>query len=210
MKTPDTKVSRPRGRPRSFDREVALERAMELFWRQGYEATSISDLTAVMGITPPSLYTAFGDKERLFLEAVERYRCGRGEASGNVLDDEKTARRAVARLLEAVAIEATSPDTPPGCMLITAAANCSASSAHLQAALAEHRAETLTRLRARIERGIRDGELPVKTDANALARFYATVVQGMTIQAWDGVTLEELLAVGAAAMNAWPKRTRSA
>src|SRR5687768_4018099 len=98
MKSPSGKVLRPRGRPRSFDRDAALERAMELFWRQGYESTSISDLTAAMGITPPSLYAAFGDKERLFLEAVERYRCWRGGESRSALDDEKSARAAVARL----------------------------------------------------------------------------------------------------------------
>jgi TetR/AcrR family transcriptional regulator, copper-responsive repressor len=207
MKSPSGKVLRPRGRPRSFDREAALERAMELFWRQGYETTSISDLTAAMGITPPSLYAAFGDKERLFLEAVERYRCRRGGAG--VFDDEATARGAVARLLEAVATEATSPDTPPGCMLITAAVNCSAESAHLQGALAEHRAATLTKLRERIGRGVEEGELPADTDADALARFYATVIQGMTIQARDGVSREDLLAVGAAAMAAWPAARRA-
>jgi AcrR family transcriptional regulator len=183
---------------------------MEVFWRQGYEATTISDLTAAMGITPPSLYSAFGDKERLFLEAVERYRCSRGEFAGDALDEEKTARAAVARLLETVATEATCPDTPRGCMLITAAANCSAASAHLQTALADYRAAMLAKLKARIERAIAGRELPPDTDAEALARFYATVIQGMTIQARDGVSCEDLLAVGEAAMSAWPKRKRSA
>jgi AcrR family transcriptional regulator len=209
MKTAIGKVLRPRGRPRSFDRDAALERAMEIFWRQGYEATSISDLTAAMGITPPSLYSAFGDKERLFLEAVERYRRTRRAAAANAIDDEKTAKAAVGRVLKETAIDATCPETPRGCMLITAATNCTAASAHLQEALAEYRAAIHEKLKARIERGIEDGDVPPDADADALARFYATVIQGMTIQARDGVSREELLAVAASAMSAWPKRKRS-
>src|ERR1700674_5103645 len=79
MKKEDAKPRRPRGRPRSFDREAALERAMEVFWRQGFEGSSLHDLTEAMGINPPSLYAAFGDKEHLFLEAVERYQAKRGD-----------------------------------------------------------------------------------------------------------------------------------
>jgi AcrR family transcriptional regulator len=176
---------------------------MQLFWRQGYEATSISDLTAAMGINPPSLYAAFGDKERLFLEAVERYQSAQS-GSMCVFEVEPTARAAMAKLLESVAIDATRPDTPPGCMVITAATNCSASAAHIQAALADYRAKTVTNIQTRLDRAIEEGELPAATDTASLARFYATVIQGMTIQARDGVTREELLAVGAAAMNAWP------
>ena len=100
MEMSHERPAKQRGRPRSFDRDAALERAMEVFWRQGYEATSINDLTAAMGINPPSLYAAFGDKERLFLEAVERYRCGHAAAGDAVLERETTARGAVARLLE--------------------------------------------------------------------------------------------------------------
>ena len=94
---------------------------MELFWRQGYESTSISDLTSAMGITAPSLYAAFGDKERLYLEAVERYKSGLGD-SGSILAGEATARGAIERLLEASAIELTNTkDHPPGCMVVASA-----------------------------------------------------------------------------------------
>jgi AcrR family transcriptional regulator len=179
---------------------------MQLFWRRGYEATSISDLTAAMGINPPSLYSAFGDKERLFLEAVERYQSAHAGSMTCVFETEVSARNAIAHLLESVATDATRPDTPPGCMVITAATNCSASAAHIQAALADYRAKTVTNIRARLDRAVAEGELSATTDTASLARFYATVIQGMTIQARDGVTREELLAVGAAAMQAWPAR----
>src|SRR4051812_42357533 len=110
--------SRARGRPRSFDRDAALQRAMEVFWRHGYEATSLADLTAAMGINPPSLYAAFGDKKRLFLEAIERYRCASGAA--RCFAQEPTARDGMRRLLAELAVEATRPGRPAGCMIVLA------------------------------------------------------------------------------------------
>ena len=177
---------------------------MEFFWRQGYESTSISDLTSAMGITAPSLYAAFGNKERLYLEAVERYRTGLGD-SGSILAGEATARGAIERLLEASAIELTNTkDHPPGCMVVASAINGSPQSEHLQAALRDCRLEAEARIAAKIKRGVRDGELPPGTNAAALGKFYMTVMQGMTIQARDGATQKELLAVARAAMLQWP------
>src|ERR1700688_3019529 len=202
---PLKKPRKARGRPRAFDRDAALHRAMELFWRQGYESTSISDLTSAMKITAPSLYAAFGDKERLYLEAVERYKSGLGD-SGSILAGEATARGAIKRLLEGSAIELTNTrDHPPGCMVVASAINGSPESAHLQAALRGCRVEAEARIRAKIKRGVKDGELPPGTDAAALAKFYMTVMQGMTIQARDGATQKELLAVARAAMLQWPE-----
>jgi AcrR family transcriptional regulator len=178
---------------------------MELFWRQGYESTSINDLTSAMEITAPSLYAAFGDKEHLYLEAVERYKSDLGN-SGRVLAAEATARAAIERLLEASAIELTNTkDHPPGCMVVASAINGSPESAHLQAALRGCRVEAEARIRAKIKRGVKDGALPSGTDAAALAKFYMTVMQGMTIQARDGATQKELLAVARAAMLQWPE-----
>jgi AcrR family transcriptional regulator len=178
---------------------------MELFWRQGYESTSISDLTSAMGITAPSLYAAFGDKERLYLEAVERYKSDLGN-SGRILAGEATARGAVERLLEASAIELTNTkDHPPGCMVVASAINGSPQSAHLQDALRGCRLEAEARITAKIKRGVRDGELPLRTNAAALGKFYMTVMQGMTIQARDGATQKDLLAVARAAMLHWPE-----
>lgn len=194
---------RARGRPRCFDREEALERAMQVFWRHGYEATSLSDLTAAMDINPPSLYAAFGSKERLFLEAVERYRSGPGD-SESILAAAPTARLAIERLLESSASELVRRSHPPGCMLVISAMSCSRASARVAAALAKHRANAENRIRARIQRGVRDGELSADTDAAALARFYMAVIEGMSIQARDGATRQRLLETAATAMRAWP------
>ena len=195
--------TKARGRPRVFDRDAALRRGMELFWRQGYESTSINDLTSAMGITAPSLYAAFGDKESLYLESVERYKSGLGN-SGRILDGEATARAAIERLLEASAIELTNRrDHPPGCMVVASAINGSPASAHLQAALRGCRVEAEARITAKIQRGVRNGELPPRTMLPP-GKFYMTVMQGMTIQARDGATQKELLAVARAAMLQWP------
>ena len=178
---------------------------MQVFWQQGYESTSISDLTKAMNIKPPSLYAAFGDKERLFLAAVERYGCKVGESPATILKEASTARAAVERLLEKAASEFTDKSHPPGCMVITAATNCSAGSAHVQTALASLRKVTEMNIKARIERGIADRELAPGTDAGALAKFFTTVLEGMSIQARDGASRKSLLATAATAMRAWPR-----
>jgi TetR/AcrR family transcriptional regulator, copper-responsive repressor len=195
---------RPRGRPRSFDRGQALERAMHLFWRKGYEATSVSDLTRAMRINPPSLYAAFGDKERLYLEALELYLHRRLELVAQWFDQEPTAQAAVRRLLAEAARELSRPGAPRGSMLFLSATQCSA--AALQPELAALRASVRSILKARIGRGVREGELPRGTDSGALTDFYSAVLQGMSSQAHDGATRKRLLATGEAAMRAWPQR----
>jgi TetR/AcrR family transcriptional regulator, copper-responsive repressor len=196
--------AKPRGRPLSFDRDAALERAMHVFWERGYEAASIADLTAAMGITPPSLYTAYGDKEKLFLEAIERYGKGPGSYVQRALDEEPTARRAIQRILEEAAEELTEACHPLGCMMVMATTNCSVAAEHIQTALVNRRALGVAMMQARIQRGLDEGELPAATDANALANFYATVYQGMSMQAKDGATRESLLASVEMAMRSWP------
>jgi AcrR family transcriptional regulator len=205
MKPDEAKVPKARGRPRGFDRDQALERAMELFWRQGYESTSVSDLTRAMGINPPSLYATFGDKERLFLEAVERYGCKARQSPESILQDAPNARAAVDRLLQSAAREFTDTSRPPGCMVVSAATNCSAASLRVQEALAARRRTAEARIRKCLERGMKAGELPPRTDCGALAKFYATVLEGMSIQARDGASRRSLLATAAAAMRAWPE-----
>jgi AcrR family transcriptional regulator len=194
--------SKPRGRPRSFDRDQALERAMHVFWRQGYEATSVSDLTHAMGINPPSLYAAFGDKGHLYLEALELYRQRRLESVARWFGEEPTARAAVRRLLTEAARELVRAEAPRGSMLVLSMTQCSAAS--LQPALAERRGSARAILKARIDRGIREGELPRGTDSNALTDFYSAVLQGMSLQAHDGASRKRLLATAETAMRAWP------
>ncbi len=195
---------KPRGRPLSFDRDAALETAMHVFWERGYEAASIADLTAAMGITPPSLYTAFGDKEQLFLEAIERYALGYGSAGARALVEEPTARGAIERWLLAAANELTQPCHPKGCMVVMAATNCSAAAERVQDALLRRRTEAIASVGRRIQGGIDSGELPAGTDAGDLANFYATIYQGMSMQAKDGATHASLLATVRTAMRSWP------
>ena len=177
---------------------------MHVFWEHGYEAASISDLTAAMGISPPSLYTAFGDKAQLFLEAIERYGKGPGGFGQRALDEEPTARRAVHRLLNEAADELTRDCHPLGCMMVMATTNCSVAAEHIQTALVKRRALGVAMMQARIQRGIDEGELPAATDAGTLANFYATVYQGMSMQAKDGATRASLVASVEMAMRSWP------
>lgn len=202
--TAPAKAAKPRGRPLSFDRDVALENAMHVFWEHGYEAASIADLTAAMGITPPSLYTAFGDKERLFLAAIERYGNGPGGFGARALAEEPTAYQAIDRLLNEAAAELTRPCHPLGCMMVMATTNCSVAAEHVKNALVKRRALGVAGMQQRLQRGIDEGELPADTDAGALANFYATIYQGMSMQAKDGASEDSLLATVTTAMRAWP------
>jgi AcrR family transcriptional regulator len=189
-------------RPRSFDRERALDRAVEQFWRHGYEATSIAALTEAMGINPPSLYAAFGDKRKLFTEAVERYQQTYGAPAVRALAEEPTARAAIERVLREAAADYTDPAHPWGCMIISAAVNCG--SPDVEAELRDGREATKATIRARIQADVDEGRLPAETDAEALATFYASVIQGMSTQARDGIGRERLEQVAAQAMLAWP------
>jgi AcrR family transcriptional regulator len=197
-----------RGRPRSFDREAALERAMLLFWEHGYEATSLSQLTAAMGISPPSLYAAFGDKQALFLQAVDRYVTRGGADTQSLMGDAKTAREGVAHFLEASAQRLVSPHFPRGCMVVLAAASCSEEAAPVQHKLAACRAAWEKTLRQRIEQGIAEGDVPASASPAALASFYMAVVQGMSLHAKDGATRKRLQEIAETALQAWPTSTR--
>lgn len=195
------------GRPLSFDREAALEQAMLTFWRHGYETTSIVDLTTAMGITAPSLYTAFGDKKRLFLEAAHRY-AGDPEAMARAIDDAPTAYDAARRMLIAAATVYTGDTTPKGCLLASATASGSAASADVQRAIADIRQRTAAQLRARIERDISAEVLPPGTDAAALAGMVMAVIHGMSVLARDGTLRPALLTIVKHTMQAWPTRSR--
>lgn len=193
---------RKSGRPLSFDRDAALNEAMLLFWRHGYETTSISDLTEAMGITAPSLYTAFGDKKRLFLEAARRY-AGDPEAVGKAIDEAPTAYDAARSMLHAAVVTFTGQTTPPGCLLASATASGSAGSAEVQAIVAAYRQRNRNRLHARIERDVASGLLPEDTDAAALAGLVVTVILGLSALARDGVQRDTLSRIADASLVAW-------
>jgi AcrR family transcriptional regulator len=179
------------GRPRSFDRDAALELAMEAFWRDGYDGTSVATLTRRIGISPPSLYAAFGDKRQLFDEAAQVY-VRHFRAVLEECLDAPTARESVARVLERVAISHTEPGMPPGCLVFG------------EPLLAAERARTRDVIAARIARGRDAGEVPGQASPQELAAFIAVMLVGMSARARDGATRHELLAVAATAMNAWP------
>ena len=194
----------PRGRTRAFDRDEALDRAVAVFWEHGYDATSIALLTEAMGIGAPSLYAAFGDKRALFDEALDRYLRTYGAFTARALAEEPTAREAVERLLREAAAAYTGAGHPPGCLLITAATNCTPGSAGVKARLRDLRAQGHLALEQKIAAAVQAGELPAGTDARALATFCAATLQGMCAQARDGATRSDLAAIAAAALRAWP------
>ncbi|WP_436626235.1 TetR/AcrR family transcriptional regulator [Sorangium sp. So ce136] len=197
-----------RGRPRSFDRAAALRRAMEVFWERGYEGTSLSDLTAAMGINSPSLYAAFGCKESLFREAVSLYNQVEGAAVARAMREAPTARGAVEAMLRGNAEAYVSPGKPSGCMIVLAATLGTQESEAVRCHLAEVRRGAVVELQRRLDRGVVEGDLPAGTDTAALAAFYTTVLQGLSIQARDGASREALLAVVDCAMAAWDALAR--
>lgn len=200
-------TARPSGRPRAFDRDEALATATRLFWENGYEATSIGDLTRAMGIKPPSLYAAFGDKRRLFEEAVEAYgRSPYGVFMGQALAQEPTARGAFARILREAAEIYTDPAHPRGCLTICAATNVTPQNAEVERYLRELRNRNLTVFAARLARAVDDGELPRDADPAALAGWFALVIQGMSQRSRDGAGAAELHASARLALRAvWPE-----
>lgn len=207
MNKPESQVSARRGRPLSFDRDAALGRAMRLFWAHGYEATSIADLTAAMGITPPSLYAAYGDKKRLFLAAVDLYRAGTGAgavASDQMIDAAPTAADAARQMLDGSAVHFTGTDTPPGCLLATGAISCSAAADDVQTAVASIRLGVEARLRDKILADIASGIIPQDIDAEILAAYIMAMIQGMSTLARDGASRQKLQTLASAVMRGWP------
>lgn len=194
-----------RGRPRGFDRAKALEAATQAFWQHGFEATSIADLTRAMGIGAPSLYAAFGDKKSLFREVVASYQRTHGAFASVALDSEPNAYAGVTRMLKLAASAYTDSAHPRGCLVISAAINCT--SADIEALLRTERNANVADLERRIRADISASTLPPGTDARALAVFTAATIQGMSHQARDGATREDLEKVAATAMLAWPRPT---
>jgi AcrR family transcriptional regulator len=198
-----TRNARSRGRPRSFDRATALEKALMAFWEHGYEATSVSDLTRVMDIGAPSLYAAFGDKRSLFEEVVQEYGTRYGSFGDRALAEEPTARAGIERLLREAAAEYTAPGRPHGCLVIHAAANCS--TAEVEESLRERRNANIAAIERRIGADVAAGVLPPDTDAAALARYAGAMIQGMSQQARDGASRAELEALAEIALTVWPR-----
>lgn len=180
------------GRPRTFDRETALILAMERFWRDGYDATTVSKLTSEMGITPPSLYAAFGDKDQLFDAAASCYFESVSAGAALALDS-PTAWEGITRMLWMTAAAHTDAETPPGCFMLS------------EPRLADRRALLRQQIATRIEQGIAEGDVPQQTSSAEIADFVMAVVGGMSTRARDGGTRAEVEAIVKLAVAALPR-----
>ncbi|WP_223881565.1 TetR/AcrR family transcriptional regulator [Affinibrenneria salicis] len=184
-----------RGRPRSFDRDTALQRAMDIFWAKGYEAAQLSELMAAIGINPPSFYAAFGSKEALYREALDLYLSTAGSASMKALAETGNIRDVIKAMLLASLDTALSSPSSGGCLVSLGLVNCQAQNASLRDHMRELRRSTLRLIRQRLERAIADGELPTDTDTDRLATYFAAIIQGISLQAQDGAGRETLLGI---------------
>ncbi|MBN9587007.1 MAG: TetR/AcrR family transcriptional regulator [Afipia sp.] len=191
------------GRPREFDLDQALEDALMVFWEKGYEGTSMADLTEAMGITKPSLYAAFGNKEELFRKAFDRYVNGPAGYAKEALK-QPTARAVVESLLYGEVDAVTDPECPAGCLSINGALTCGQAAESIKEELRTRRAEWENDLRLRLERAKAEGDLPASADAAVLARYLATMSQGIAVQAVGGATRPELKKVVAMVLATWP------
>ncbi|RYD84074.1 MAG: TetR/AcrR family transcriptional regulator, partial [Verrucomicrobiaceae bacterium] len=187
---PQKEPSRP-GRPRAFDECAALEKAMHVFWRKGYDATSISDLTEAMQINPPSLYSAFGNKESLFLRVLERY----GEGPASFVREAlaaPTVREVAEKRLYGLVDSLCDTKRPPGCLAVQATAKCGDASSPMGQKLNEFCCGSHQAFVARFTRAKAEGDLPEDANPVALSRYINAVAQGISLQAVSGATREEL------------------
>lgn len=189
------------GRPREFDADVALDQAMEVFWRHGYEGATIAQLTEAMGINPPSLYACFGNKEGLLKAALNRYTKLRGVWMDGVVAA-PTARDVAERMLMGIAEKQTDPANPPGCLLVQGGIACGSGSENVPFELAARRAENEDQLRDRFVRAKAEGDLKPTSDPAALARYVSAVSVGMGVMASSGSDREALRQVAAVAVQA--------
>lgn len=167
---------------------------MLAFWRRGYEGTSMADLVQALGIASARIYAAFGSKQDLFREAVQRYEAGDGGFADRAMAQEPHVRDALARVLRDAVATYTDDAHPLGCMVVTAATNCAEENEAVAAWLAEHRRQRTQSLIDRLQRALDEGELRAGTDVQALGDFYATQLHGISVQARDGVPRQRLLA----------------
>ena len=197
-----------RGRPRTFDPDAALRTALDLFWERGYEGTSLNDLAQAMGIASASIYACFGSKEHLFRKVMALYGATSGEPPRRALREQPAARAAIHAMLRATADEITRADTPHGCMLILAAPTGAVENHAVREFLADRRRDMLSTIKDRLARGVTDGDVTAPpASLDAIARYYTTVVQGLSVQARDGADRAELEAVISCAMAAWDTLT---
>ncbi|MFW0791296.1 TetR/AcrR family transcriptional regulator [Gordonia sp. CPCC 205333] len=194
-----------RGRPRAFDRDIALDQAIRLFWRKGYEATSVRDLSDELGIGQPSLYNAFGGKRALFDEAVGVYDSEYGGFIVAALTEEPTAREAIRRILSEAPGRYTRRGLPRGCLV--AYGDAGTDDPEVRAALTKMREGNTTALRRKCDSDVDAGRLPADTDTAAVAGYVMAILNGLAQRARDGATRRELDGIARVAAEAVPTFT---
>jgi len=197
------KTSATRGRPRTFDAEKALDRALKVFWEKGYEAASLPDLTRAMGINRPSLYAAFGNKESLFCKALNRY----AEQNASYIQkalNAPTAREVARQILRGAIDRSTRPGAPRGCLAVRGTLACPDAGPAIQKTLRAQRAAGEAALTARFQRAIDEGDLPRSASPADLTRYLTTILQGLSIQSSAGATRRDLLGIAETALHAFP------
>lgn len=197
------KTAKPRGRPPAFCQEQALEKALHVFWRRGYEGASMAELTEALGMNKPSIYAAFGNKEELFRKALARYQQGAVAYVKEALQA-ATAREVVEKLLRQSVELLTNPQNPRGCMVVQGALSCGEGASPIQQELIACRRAFEAGLARRFELARTAGDLPQDSDCLALAKYVATVHQGLSVQATGGATREQLGRVVDLVLKSWP------
>ncbi|MBT2116580.1 TetR/AcrR family transcriptional regulator [Dyella sp. LX-66] len=196
-----TTATKERGRPRKFDRDQVLRLAMEVFLDRGYDGASVGDLTTAMGINAPSLYAAFGCKEALFREALDLYVTSAGPRTRDELHKrDVTAREAIQAMLREAARRF---GEGRGCLVVLGATHRTTENEAVFHDLAERRNETQSLIRRRLKQGVADGDVSSSVDISTVAAFYATVLNGLSLQARDGASRKQLMGVVDCAMKAW-------
>ena len=199
-----TETKKIRGRPRVFDMDEALEKALQIFWKRGYEGASLAELTETLGVNKPSLYAAFGNKEELFMKALSKYVAGPVAFVREVVN-EPTARDVAQTFLYKAAEFLTEPSHPKGCMIVQGALSGGESADMIKSVLIQYRTAYEKVLTKRFEQARNDGDLSSDTNPESLAKYLATLHQGMSVQATSGASKGDLLAIADLALNAWPK-----
>jgi AcrR family transcriptional regulator len=194
-----------RGRPREFDAEDALAAALRVFWRKGYEGASLTDLTDAMGVTRPSLYAAFGNKEALFRKALDLYEREKLAYIGAALEA-PTARGVAERLLYGALEMQMSTCDPKGCLGVIASVACGVEAESIRAEVIARQASADAAIVKRFERARVEGDLPETIDALALARYLSAVIKGIAVQAGSGAPCSQLAQVVETTLAIWPGR----
>ena len=200
-----------RGRPRSFDAETVLDRAGEVFWRLGFQGASLAELTAATGLSKPSLYGAFGDKEALYLQCLRRYGAKQVALQTELLEQEPDGRKAIEGFMRQMVESQTDPAMPGGCFIVNGTADCGAplTPPAVDSALRCASGGTEQRLLQRLKRAEREGQLPPTLKPAQFATLLSTVLTGMAVMAKSGQPREKLDQVVTAALAGWPRASRS-